>query len=141
MATKYVFITDKPCNITILPPFNNKEYVNYDSNTRVVSGLFNIYDWQRPLSYAIEWFDTSKDLIIKTGQPLFYIMFNSEKLDDNFELKYMETKKLYDLIDKCIIARSSFKSKTRRLLHKNRGERDPNMVSKCPFHKIQFWKK
>ena len=126
---------------TIPPIFHMQKNPDLWNNIRMVAGKFNIYDWQRPLSYAIEWFDTSKDLIIKTGQPLFYIMFNSEKLDDNFELKYMETKKLYDLIDKCIIARSSFKSKTRRLLHKNRGERDPNMVSKCPFHKIQFWKK
>jgi hypothetical protein len=99
--------------------------------------MFNIYDWQRPVSYGIEWLDVKKDLFIKKGQPLFYVTFNTEKLDENFKLKYLDTNAFYKLIDKCTDARACFSSKTKQLLHINRHKRKDNMVeSKCPFSKM-----
>jgi hypothetical protein len=137
MGTRYVFICDKSCTITLTPPFHNTKYDDYESNTRVFSGMFNIYDWQRPLSYGIEWLDVKKDLFIKKGQPLFYVTFNTEKLDDDFKLKYLDTSAFYKLIDKCTNARACFKSKTKDLIYRNRHQRKDNVVeSKCPFSKM-----
>ena len=137
MSTSYVFICDKSCTITLTPPFHNTKYDDYESNTRVFSGMFNIYDWQRPLSYGIEWLDVKKDLFIKKGQPLFYVTFNTEKLDDDFKLKYLDTSAFYKLIDKCTNARACFKSKTKDLIYRNRHQRKDNVVeSKCPFSKM-----
>ena len=99
--------------------------------------MFNIYDWQRPVSYGIEWLDVKKDLFIKKGQPLFYVTFNTEKLDDDFKLKYLDTSDFYKLIDKCTNARACFKSKTKDLIYRNRHQRKDNVVeSKCPFSKM-----
>ena len=141
IQTKYVFVADKPCLLSTLPPFLNDPN-NYDNNTRMVSGLFNIYDWQRPLSYAVEWLDTSKDLIIKKGQVLQYLYFNSENLEDTFEIKFIENKDEFaKLINKCHSSRYTILSKTRDLIHKNSKSRNKNVVSECPFTKMKFWKK
>jgi len=129
MGTRYVFMCDKPCTITLTPPFHNLGYGDYTSNTRMFSGTFNIYDWQRTLSYGIEWLDTKKDLIIKTGQPLFYITFNTENLEDDFELRYTEDVEFYKIIEKCKRSRNCFSSNTKKLTLKNRE----NRKSKCPF--------
>ena len=140
MGTRYAFMCDKPCTITLTPPFNNLDYKDYDSNTRVVSGTFNIFDWQRTLSYALEWLDTSKDLIIKTGQPLFYVTFNTENLEDEFELQYTEDIEFFKMIEQCRRSRNCFAGwdkmdkvlhlgSTKELTYKNREVRK----SKCPF--------
>ena len=129
MGTRYAFTCDKPCTVTITPPFHNLDYKDYNSNTRVFSGTFNIYDWQRVLSYGVEWLDTSKDLVIKTGQPLFYVTFNTENLEDEFELQYTEDIEFYKKIEQCKRSRDCFSSNTKKLTHKNREVRK----SKCPF--------
>lgn len=42
---------------------------------RQIPGKFNIYDWQRPLNWACEWFVGAGDLIIKAGEPLYFVSF------------------------------------------------------------------
>src|SRR3546814_305749 len=38
-----------------------------------ISGRFPIDIWPRPLQWAFEWHDTAKDLILRRGEPLFYV--------------------------------------------------------------------
>ncbi len=44
-------------------------------NWRVIPGKFDIYGWQRPLNWAIEWDTTLGDLIIKAGEPIYFVRF------------------------------------------------------------------
>jgi hypothetical protein len=46
-------------------------------------------DWQRPINWAAEWTDSSTDLILKRGQPLFSLMFESDP-QNGIDLKYSE---------------------------------------------------
>ena len=136
LGTSYVVMTDKPCTITALPPF-----YHMNNTFRLISGQWNIFDWQRPLGCAYEWLDTTKDFIIKKGDPLQYIMFNSENMDEKYTLKYMETEDMKKQINYCMKSRYTLVKGLRHLVMKSRHERKKNIVgeSKCPFHKVKFW--
>jgi hypothetical protein len=73
----YLFFSDESVNIEQFHPFmHNNDLLN---NIRVVSGKFDISKWCRPLDYAFEIIDENKPIIIKRGDPLYYIRFSTEK--------------------------------------------------------------
>jgi hypothetical protein len=74
IPSPYVFFSDEPvilrqepCLLTTPNSFC----------WRQIPGKFNIFDWQRPLNWACEWFLTEGDLIIKAGEPLYFVSFES----------------------------------------------------------------
>ena len=80
----YAFISDDNVYLTQLPPF-----LNFNSNYwpgNIIAGRFNITNWPRTLSWAFEWHDFSKDLILKRNTPWFYVYFESENPKDGFKL-------------------------------------------------------
>jgi len=91
-----VFVTDeKGLTVEGFPPF--LEY-KPDSPIRVSVFKFNIYNWIRPCDCGIEWMDTSKDIVIKRGEPLLYVRFNTDK---NVKLEKIErTPKLIELVNR-----------------------------------------
>lgn len=44
---------------------------------RLIPGKFNIYDWQRPMNWAVEWYPQAGDFIIKAGEPMYYLSFEN----------------------------------------------------------------
>lgn len=73
MLTSYVFVSDDPLYVNQLPPI-----LHYWGDTRPgiqISGRFPIDIWPRALMWAFEWHDTTKDLILRRGEPLFYVRF------------------------------------------------------------------
>ena len=42
-----------------------------------IGGRIPIHIWPRPLSWAFEWHDLTKDLILQRGQPWFYCRFET----------------------------------------------------------------
>ena len=96
LSLPYVFFSD-------IPTIINQVGIDYASNTNwsLIQGRFNIYDWQRPINWSIEWRDTNSELVIKRGQSLFQVLFETEELDPKIQLKHMEmTPKLKRAIDK-----------------------------------------
>jgi hypothetical protein len=47
----------------------------FTNNAMVISGGFNISKWVRPLSVGFEVQDISKEIVIRRGDPLYYIRF------------------------------------------------------------------
>lgn len=93
MLTPYVFITDDPLYINQFPPI-----LHYFGDTRPgtqISGRFPIDIWPRALQWAFEWHDTSKDLILRRGEPLFYVRF--EGPDPAAHVRLVEAKKTPEL--------------------------------------------
>ena len=73
MSTPFLFISDDPVYINQFPPF-----LHYGGAPRPgvqLCGRFPIDVWPRILMWAFEWHDFSKDLIIKRGEPWFYVRF------------------------------------------------------------------
>jgi hypothetical protein len=59
--------------MTQLPPFLH--YRDPALPGVMIGGRMPIDVWPRVLMWAFEWFDTSKDLILRRGEPWFYTRF------------------------------------------------------------------
>jgi hypothetical protein len=93
MLTSYVFVSDDPIYINQYPPI-----LHYTGDTRPgiqINGRFPIDIWPRALMWAFEWYDTSKDLILRRGEPLFYVRF--EGPDPAAPVRLIEAKKTPEL--------------------------------------------
>lgn len=77
IATPFVFVSDEHMYVNQFPPF-----LHHSKNPAPglqICGRFPIDVWPRKHMWAFEWHDLDKDLILKRGEPLFYVRFESEK--------------------------------------------------------------
>jgi len=75
VSLPYLFVTDEPVYMTQLAAF-----MHYNKTAlpgTIFGGRFAIRNWPRPLMWAFEWHDTSQDLILKRGDPWFYVQFET----------------------------------------------------------------
>jgi len=75
IITPYLFLADEPVWITQLPPFH--AYSPAPLPGVLIGGRFPIDVWPRTLMWAFEWHDTSKDLVLKRGEPWFLVRFET----------------------------------------------------------------
>lgn len=75
MATPFVFLADEPVYVNQFPPFLH--YTQDRSPGVQICGRFPIDVWPRLHMWAFEWRDLSADLVLKRGQPLFYVRFET----------------------------------------------------------------
>jgi hypothetical protein len=89
----YLFVCDDEAYLTQMPPF--LDYKGDRWPGVVTTGRFQFDLWPRTLSWAFEWHDLAKDLILKKGEPWFYIMFEGTNPSEPIELvEAMETPEL-----------------------------------------------
>lgn len=75
MTTPYLFVSDDPVTINQFPPFLH--HLKHPRPGIQLCGRFPIDIWPRPLMWAFEWHDLSQDLILKRGDPWFYVRFET----------------------------------------------------------------
>lgn len=92
MLTSYVFVSDDPVYVNQYPPLF---HYTPDRPGIQISGRFPIDIWPRPLQWAFEWHDTTKDLILRRGEPLFYVRFDGP--DPAAPTRLIEAKKTPEL--------------------------------------------
>lgn len=85
-STGYRFFSDeKDVTLSVTPPFQH--YNRWPGV--MIGGEFDLYAWSgRMISWPFEWHDTSQPLIIKRGEPLFYVTFKNAKSKALVECKY-----------------------------------------------------
>jgi hypothetical protein len=71
----YIFIADEPVYMSQVAPFLH--YAVQPLPGTIFAGRFPIHIWPRPLMWAFEWHDITKPLLLKRGDPLFYVMFET----------------------------------------------------------------
>ncbi|KAB7610460.1 hypothetical protein F9L33_14270 [Amylibacter sp. SFDW26] len=79
VSLPYIFIADEPTYMTQLDAF-----MHYDKQPKpgtIFGGRFPIHNWPRPLMWAFEWHDIQQDLILKRGDPWFYVQFETTPQD------------------------------------------------------------
>lgn len=76
MFTPYIFVADERVYITQLPPICHFQPTPWPG--LVVGGRMPIDVWPRHLMWAFEWHDLSKDLILRRGEPWFYLRFETD---------------------------------------------------------------
>ncbi len=79
VSLPYLFITDEPTYMTQVAAFMH--YPETPQPGTIFGGRFPIHNWPRPLMWAFEWHDTSQDLILKRGNPWFYVQFETTPQD------------------------------------------------------------
>lgn len=75
IGTPYVFIADEPVQMMQMPAFNH--YPKHPLPGLVIGGRLPIDVWPRTMSWAFEWCDPNKDLILRRGDPWFYVRFET----------------------------------------------------------------
>ena len=88
LALPYCFVAEEMCYITQLDAFAHYRKVPLPGT--IFGGRFPINAWVRPLMWAFEWHDTTKDLIIQRGDPLFYVQFEGDGPDRAINLQAIE---------------------------------------------------
>lgn len=79
MSLPYCFIADEPVYISQVAPFMH--YAKEPLPGTIFGGRFPINVWPRPLMWAFEWHDPSKDIVLRRGEPWFYVTFETEPQD------------------------------------------------------------
>ncbi|MCP5072473.1 MAG: hypothetical protein GY947_04155 [Rhodobacteraceae bacterium] len=79
VSLPYLFITDEPTYMTQVSAFMH--YNKTPLPGTIFGGRFAVHNWPRPLMWALEWHDTSQDLILKRGDPWFYVQFETTPQD------------------------------------------------------------
>ena len=82
----YRFVADEPVYITQCGPF--LDYPAHAWPGLVFGGRFPVDVWPRVLMWAFEWHDPSRPLLIRRGQPWFYVTF--ELADPSRQVKLVE---------------------------------------------------
>lgn len=90
----YCFIADEVVYITQLDAFGH--YRKHPLPGTIFGGRFPLHIWPRPLMWAFEWHDTTKYLILKRGEPLFYCQFDG--FDPSRTVKLVQAEKTPELI-------------------------------------------
>lgn len=75
---RLIFYTKDPVLIEYMPSYT---LYKQDNNFNLIPGQFRIDKWIRPLDFTFEFIDESKPIIIKRGDPLFTLRFNSASSD------------------------------------------------------------
>src|SRR3990172_5444767 len=86
IRTPYVFVADEPVYLAQLPPFCN--YNAKPWHGTLIAGRMPINIWPRHLMWAFEWHDPSQDLVLKRGDPWFYVRF--ETVDPSRPVRLIE---------------------------------------------------
>ncbi len=79
LALPYCFIADETVFVTQLSAFMH--YRPDPLPGTIFGGRFPLNIWPRPLMWAFEWHEPAKDLILRRGEPLFYVQFEAEGPD------------------------------------------------------------
>ena len=88
LMTPYVFLSEMPVDILQL---NNPMSIGAATGWRLLEGQYPIDKWMRPLSFALEWVDTSLDINLRRGDPWFALEFRSrQSAEDKIVLSEIE---------------------------------------------------
>ncbi len=97
IVAPYRFICDEPCWMNQLPPYY--DYKSPQWPGLMIGGRFPIHNWPRSLMWAFEWHDIGRDLIVKRGEPWFYVRF--ETMDPSRPQRLVEAEMTPELREFC----------------------------------------
>ncbi len=71
----YIFLSDEPVYMSQLPPISH--YRTDPLPGIQLCGRLPTHVWLRPLMWAFEWHDITKPLVLRRGEPWFYVRFET----------------------------------------------------------------
>ncbi|RED43383.1 hypothetical protein [Aestuariispira insulae] len=88
IGAPYRFVTDDVVYLTQCDPFMDYKARGWPG--MVFGGRFPAHIWPRSLMWAFEWHDLTRPLVLKRGDPWFYVYFESETPDKKVRLVQAE---------------------------------------------------
>ncbi len=123
----YIFVSDEPVYLSQVAPF-----MHYSADPlpgTIFGGRFPINVWPRRLLWAFEWHDIAKPLVLKRGEPLFYVMFETTPQERSVQLVEAEvTHELRQYLD-MISGAVNYVNQTFGLFEAAEERRPPKLVS------------
>ena len=74
----YFFLSDVPCYMTQTAPHMSSVYNKLPG--MLISGRFPIHVWPRIMNWAFEWTNLDEDVVLRRGDHLCYLYFETEAL-------------------------------------------------------------
>lgn len=84
LTLPYCFIADELVYLTQLGTFAH--YRSDPLPGTIFGGRFPVNVWPRPIMWAFEWHEPARDIVLKRGEPLFYLQFEAEGPDRPVQL-------------------------------------------------------
>ncbi len=97
IAAPWRFVADEQIWMAQMPAFNH--YRDPPLPGTMIGGRFPIHIWPRSLMWAFDWHDPAKDLILKRGEPWFYLRFETE--DPSRPVRLLEAEMTEELREYC----------------------------------------
>jgi hypothetical protein len=79
LVLPYLFLADEPIYLSQTAPWMHHNPRPWPGT--VFGGRFPIDVWPRPLMWAFEWHEPEKPLVVRRGDPLFYVQFETVPQD------------------------------------------------------------
>lgn len=95
--TPYRFIADEPCYINQMPPFMH--YRRDPLPGLMIGGRFQLDVWPRIMMWAFEWIEPQKPLVLRRGEPWFYVRFEVD--DPTRPVRLVEAEWTPELAEYC----------------------------------------
>ncbi len=128
VSAPYRFVCDEPCWLNQLPPYYHYRQPSWPG--LVIGGRFPIHNWPRSLMWAFEWWDTGRDLVIRRGDPWFYLRF--ETGDPARPLRLVEAEMTPELREFCsgLDGITNYTNQTFQLLETAAERRPPRLLQR-----------
>ena len=91
------FVTDAQVQMTQLPAIGH--YYDPPLPGLMIGGRFPIHLWPRSLMWAFDWWEPQKDVVIRRGEPWFYLRFETER--PNCRIEMVEAEMTPELTEFC----------------------------------------
>jgi hypothetical protein len=123
----YCFIADETVYLTQLGTFAH--YRADPLPGTIFGGRFPVNLWPRPLMWAFEWHDPSKDLILHRGEPLFYCQFEASGPERPIQLIEAERTEALDTYMENIAGAVNYVNQTFSLFKAAEALRPKNLLT------------
>ena len=95
-----IFFTEKKCIASQTPAYMSD--TDFTKGSTMMSGQMDLNSWFRPLDVML-FRDKDKPILIKKGEPLYYIKFHTD--EEVIFKRFNYTKELNSIVDSCIASR------------------------------------
>ncbi|MCG8356071.1 MAG: hypothetical protein MI920_10895 [Kiloniellales bacterium] len=128
VSAPWRFLADEPAWMTQMPPFNH--YRDPAWPGLQIGGRFPVHIWPRSLMWAFEWWDASKDLVLRRGEPWFYVRFETQ--DPSRPVRLVEAEMTEDLREYCngLDSITNYVNQTYQLFTVAEERRPPKLLKK-----------
>lgn len=127
LTIPYIFTADEPVWVTQTDAFAH--YRKTPLPGTIFGGRFPVHVWPRPLVWAFEWHDLSKELVLKRGDPLYYVMFESNGPERPVQMIEIEKTPEFEEYQKSISGAVNYVDKTFSLFEAAERMRPTTLVT------------